>query len=105
MEGGKYKYAPNGLRKYRLAQGFSQAEVSRLLGFTNTSNLSRWEEGMKFPSLINTIKLAAIYKVYVDALYQDLIEVIRKEMTQTVAQVEEERVPVSEPLSTPKLSP
>ncbi len=77
----KYKHIPNKLRLHRLAMGFDQVQVARILGYKSTSKLSRWENGLTFPDLVNACKLAGLYHVYVEALYWDLFTTIRTEVT------------------------
>jgi len=42
--------------------------------------ISRWEKGSRFPSPVNIFRLAALYHTMADALYFDLIIVVRKEI-------------------------
>src|SRR5437764_14639833 len=59
----KAKNAPilNRLRKYRKARGLKQREAARILGFADASSLSRWEQGVCLPSVMNLFRLAALY--------------------------------------------
>ena len=75
-----YKNIPNGLRKFRKANGYSQKRVALLLGVRNTGMISRWERGSRLPSPVNMFRLAVLYGTMVDALYSDLILVLRREM-------------------------
>src|SRR5438552_16533267 len=70
----------NQLRKYRKARGLKQREAARILGFADASSLSRWEQGVCLPSSINMLRLAALYRTLVDALYIDALRAIRKEI-------------------------
>ena len=79
MEKTEYKKIPNCLRKYRMARGFKQKEVAKLLGLKSASMVSRWEKGNSFPNSINLFKLAALYRTLVDALYIDLIRLLKQE--------------------------
>jgi transcriptional regulator with XRE-family HTH domain len=71
---------PNQLRKYRRARGLSQRAVARVLGFSDASSLSRWERGFCTPSIMTLFRLAALYRVLVDALYIDTLRTVREEI-------------------------
>jgi transcriptional regulator with XRE-family HTH domain len=70
----------NHLRKYRRARGLNQREVARILGFTNAGALSRWEQGVGLPSVMNLFRLAALYQTLADTLYIDALRRIRQEV-------------------------
>ena len=74
-----YRTLPNLLRKYRKVRGLQQGDAARLLGLSR-SRISRWEKGMCLPTLANAIKLAILYRVMVDALFDDLVRVLHKEV-------------------------
>ena len=75
-----YKTIPNCLRKFRKMSGYSQKQVALFLGVENAGMISRWEKGSRFPSPVNIFRLAALYHTMADALYFDLIRVVRKEI-------------------------
>ena len=79
MERFDYKTLPNLLRKYRKVRGITQGDAARLLGLSR-SRVSRWEKGMCLPTLANAIRLAILYRVMVDALFDDLVRTLRKEV-------------------------
>lgn len=70
----------NRLRKYRRARGLKQREAARILGLADASSLSRWEQGVSLPSVMNMFRLAALYRTLVDALYIDTLRTIREEV-------------------------
>lgn len=70
----------NQLRKYRKARGLTQREAARILGFADASSLSRWEQGVRLPNVMNLFRLAALYWTLVDALYIDTLRTIRAEV-------------------------
>lgn len=72
------KPIPNCLRKYRKARGLKQYEAARILGLTDSSILSRWEQGIRLPNTVNLFKLAAVYGTLVNALYIDVLRDIRE---------------------------
>lgn len=67
-----HKIILNRLRKFRKQMGFTQMEVAIMLGYKCTSQLSRWEEGLAMPSIINLFKLSVIYGRLPTDLYLDL---------------------------------
>ena len=42
--------------------------------------VSRWETGVRFPNPVNLFRLAILYRTMADALYIDLIRVLRTEL-------------------------
>jgi transcriptional regulator with XRE-family HTH domain len=62
----------NNLRQYRIKAGLRQLDAARLLGRDFTDRLSRWENGLAIPNITNLFRLAEIYIVPPEALYQDL---------------------------------
>jgi transcriptional regulator with XRE-family HTH domain len=67
---------PNNLKEYRVKSGYTQQQVSTMLGFTNSVSLSHWESGKNIPGLINVLKISVLYKASVAELYKDLYETI-----------------------------
>lgn len=67
-----HKIILNRLRKFRKQMGYSQKDVSIMLGHKCTSQVSRWEEGLSMPSIINLFKLSVIYSRLPTDLYLDL---------------------------------
>jgi transcriptional regulator with XRE-family HTH domain len=74
---------PNSLDIYRRKLRFSAHYVTRLLGYADVSQLSRYERGQRLPSLENALKLAIILRTPVEflfpSLFLDLRETIRAE--------------------------
>lgn len=87
MENVMYKQLPNLLRKYRKVRGLRQGDAARILGLSR-NRVSRWEKGVCLPTLVNAIRLAILYRVMVDALFDDLVRALRKEV-----HVREENLP------------
>mgnify|MGYP000850955326 CR=1 FL=1 len=75
-----YKNIPNSLRKFRKMNGYSQKQVAFFLGVENAGMISRWEKGSRFPSPVNIFRLAALYHTMSDALYFNLLRVVRREI-------------------------
>jgi len=72
-----YKNIPNCLRKYRKARGLNQKDVAKILNLKSSGIISRWEKGICLPSSLNIFKLAALYRTMADALFIDLIRILR----------------------------
>lgn len=69
MEQGRF---PNRLRMYRRMHGYSQKKVAKLLGFSTTAMISRWELGIALPTMHYTFHLAQLYQVLPHELYPRL---------------------------------
>lgn len=75
-----YRFIPNCLRKYRKARGLRQKDVAKILGLKGTGMVSRWEKGICLPSALNTLRLAALYRTLVDALFIYLIKMMKERL-------------------------
>lgn len=71
---------PNDLLFYRKRIRLSQEEVANLLGHKTTKHISRLEVGYCLPSITNSLKLAAIYRVPVEFLFPKLFNRLRDEI-------------------------
>ena len=67
--------------------GFSQKHVARLLGFPNTSMLSRYERGTSIPPLRMALSLGIILRVPVEFLFPDWYDALRNRI-----RADEERI-------------
>ncbi len=70
----------NNLVLYRERMGLTQRHVAGLLGETNTTLISKLEQGTRLPSLLVILKLAIIYRAPVDFLFAQLYEELRSEI-------------------------
>jgi transcriptional regulator with XRE-family HTH domain len=86
-----YKNKPNCLRKFRKESGYTQKQVSELIGIGNTSMISRWEQGRVLPNPPNIFRLAIVYRTMADALYIDLIHDLRREIQTRREKLEEKQ--------------
>jgi transcriptional regulator with XRE-family HTH domain len=68
----------NRIWRYRKQQQLSQRQVAVMLTHKKTTQVSRWENGEKIPTLTNALKLSCIFKVPVETLFPDLAAAIRK---------------------------
>jgi DNA-binding XRE family transcriptional regulator len=60
---------PNSLAEYRHRMGFTQEQVTKLLGYKRRHAMWILETGQSVPSLTTVLKLAAIYRTPVEFLY------------------------------------
>ena len=72
---------PNKLKMFRRCCGYSQKKVARMLGFDDTSTLSRWEHGINLPGLEQVIRLARIYRTQPHELFDELWNRIGEEFS------------------------
>lgn len=70
--GEEKKYIPNKLKRCRKLSGYKQNEVSRLLGLKSSARLAKWEKGKSFPSVLNLLKLSALYSTLANDLYIEI---------------------------------
>ena len=57
----------NRLKELRIEKSLSQQQLATLVG-TNQANLSRWEQGIVEPSIIECWKLADYFNVSIDCI-------------------------------------
>ena len=91
MDNKRERRIPNLLRKYRKVRGFKQKDVARILDLKSPSRISRWEKGICLPSLTNALRLAAAYRVMVDAIFPDLLRDLREEIMKREAELANRR--------------
>lgn len=63
---------PNTLREHRKRVGLRQSDVAKQLGFASSDRISRWEKGLSYPCVINLFKMAKLYGVSAEELYNDI---------------------------------
>jgi len=71
---------PNNLRMYRELKALRQVDVACALGFSSTDRISKWEEGLAYPHMLNLIKLSRLYGAEPEELYSELVEKLGKEV-------------------------
>lgn len=69
------------LKKSRKQSHLSQDDVMYLLGITNKSLLSRYENGERYPHIYHLVIFYLIYNKEVEELYEPLINAIQKDVT------------------------
>lgn len=63
-----------------MTRGLKQKDVAEILGLKNASMISRWEKGESFPNPKHLFRLAVLYRTMIDALFIDLIRLLRKDL-------------------------
>lgn len=71
------RYFPNSIRHYRRRANLRLYEVAHLLDLASPTHIAQWEKGVKVPTLMNLLKLAAVLKVPPEVLYIDRVKEIR----------------------------
>ena len=71
---------PNRLKHYRNNIGLLQSEVINILNLSDPSTISRWEQGIAFPSTIHLFGLCWLYKTTIEQLYPTIWEQIKNEI-------------------------
>jgi transcriptional regulator with XRE-family HTH domain len=71
MENDKGRF-PNKLKLLRHSSGYSQKKVARILGYADTSMLSKWEHGKVLPSIVQAFRLSRIYRTIPHELFNGL---------------------------------
>ncbi len=66
-------WAINNLKAVRINAGYTQKQVSDILGKALENRLSRWEQGQSVPSVFNLLKLCKLYKVTVEEVYPEVL--------------------------------
>jgi transcriptional regulator with XRE-family HTH domain len=74
------------LRKIRLTAGLAQLEVSKELGYSTTQFISNWERGLSYPPIKTVYRLAGLYKVSPEKLYQIIEEDIVRDISRSLAE-------------------
>lgn len=63
----KYNFSNNRISELRKLQNLSQRELASLIG-TSQANLSRWEQGINEPSIVECWRIADFFDVSIDYL-------------------------------------
>ena len=62
------------LKTFRTNAGLSQKQVSEALGYGTLQFISNWERGISFPPVNVIARLAKLFKVDADFLFEELLE-------------------------------
>jgi transcriptional regulator with XRE-family HTH domain len=62
------------LKKKRNLAGLSQKEVSEQLGYSTPQFISNWERGMSTPPITVIKKIASLYKISIDEIFDLLLQ-------------------------------
>jgi transcriptional regulator with XRE-family HTH domain len=68
------------LKSNRVKAGFTQAEVAAKLGYTTPQFISNWERGQSSPPIKILKKLAKLYDVGAQELYDVILEISIEEL-------------------------
>ena len=63
----KYNFENNRIAELRKEKGLSQRQLAKEIG-TSQANLSRWEQGLNEPSIMECWKIADYFGVSIDLL-------------------------------------
>ncbi len=63
----EYTFKNNNIAEFRKERNLSQRQLANLIG-TSQANLSRWEQGIIEPSVIECWKLANFFDVSIDVI-------------------------------------
>ena len=63
----EYNFNNNKIAEFRKEKGLSQRQLAKEIG-TSQANLSRWEQGLNEPSIIECWKIADSFDVSIDFL-------------------------------------
>lgn len=63
------------LKEKRTASGLSQIEVAEKLGYSTSQFVSNWERGVASPPIKTLRRLATMYKIPVDEIYNLILRI------------------------------
>lgn len=69
------------LQQKRIAAGFSQLDISTKLGYSTPQFVSNWERGLSAPPITVLKKIAQIYNVSADDLFEIVLTAKIQEVT------------------------
>ena len=62
-----YNFENNKIAELRREKGLSQRQLAKEIG-TSQANLSRWEQGLNIPSILECWKIADYFEVSIDLI-------------------------------------
>ena len=71
---------PNQLRRYRKKAGFTQKQVAKLIGHKTAGHISRYENGIKMPSLATALKICSALGTLVEVVFGEINLLIEDEI-------------------------
>ena len=63
----EYNFTNNKIAELRKEKGLSQRQLAKEIG-TSQANLSRWEQGLNAPSILECWKIADYFEVSIDLI-------------------------------------
>jgi transcriptional regulator with XRE-family HTH domain len=100
----KLRRLENRIWKYRKISNLSQKQVSFLLALKGTTQISKWEKGVKVPSLENALRLGKVLKVSVEDLFAGVSQRVEREREKQSLAVKEPLTELSSGLTSPATS-
>ena len=73
------------IRKMRLENDYSQAELAANLGYSSPQFISDWERGISSPPVKKLHKLAGLLKVKVDILFDLLVTLATEQLVDSLS--------------------
>lgn len=70
----------NYLRKFRRARGLKRRDVAAILGVRDLGTITRWETGKAMPSVMNLLRLSALYRTFADALFPEMARDLKNDL-------------------------
>lgn len=80
MDYSSYKNIPNRLKQCRRHRELSQKELADLMGFKDTTWISRWENGDVLPNLVSAVRLSVLMDIPMNDLFDGLVERVREKI-------------------------
>jgi len=68
------------LKNLRLKAGLTQAEVAKVLGYSNPQFVSNWERGISLPAVNSLATLAKLYGVSINRLFDPYMRQLRQDL-------------------------
>lgn len=74
------------LKEKRKQAGFSQGEIAKKLGYTSPQFVSNWERGLCRPPVATLRKIAQIYNISLNEMFEVILESTIGEVTMDLTQ-------------------
>lgn len=73
------------IKNTRLTQGYSQAELATILGYTSPQFISDWERGVSSPPVKKLPELSKVLNVKVDILFNLLVTLATEQLVSNLS--------------------
>lgn len=74
------------LKEKRIQAGFSQGAVAKKLGYTSPQFVSNWERGLSKPPVATLRKIAQIYGISINEMFDTVLKEAIGEMTEELTE-------------------